>query len=401
MICFPPIVHFVNQLCRTIFGTGFTLDTLICYAVLAAMLIASVKQLHYQIKPDALFIIILFAVAFAISYSFAEENQRYMFTDWTDFAGNPAYLLFIFSIPGYVFMRYITDYERMFEVCRYFSVIAVFCSLGSFLLMLLRNRQPEYMSFSYNLLFGTIFSSMYFFRKKKPLSLIAAVIGVVLIFLVGARGPLACFIVSLVICFLLSKLSVSKKIILTLLFVTIGLFIMVLWDQILLAMKNAIDGIGISSRTLDLLLNGEFFSDSSRGEIQQKIIDGFTLFGRGLYGDRVVGDNHYAHNLFIEVISQWGYLFGSLLIAALGILIFKGFRTKNATLQLLIFAFFSSSVIKLMFSESYLTHNAVFFVLIASCVNALDETPVLPAAAEQEEPAGKQSKYIKASNRYG
>lgn len=401
MICFSPIVHFVNQLCRTIFGTGFTLDTLLCYAALAILLVASLKQLHYQIKPDALFIYVLFALAFVLSYTLVDANKRYMFTEWTDFAANPVYLLFAFSLPGYVFMRYITDYERMFEVCQYFSLAAVFCSLGSFLLMLLRDVQPEYMSFSYNLLFGTIFSTIYFFEKKKAISLVAAIIGILLIFLAGARGPLACYIVSLVICFLMSKIAVSKKIFLALLLVTLGLFCMVLWEDILIALKNLVEALGISSRTVDLLLSGEISSTSGRGEIQQLIIEGFTLFGRGLYGDRVIGENHYAHNLIIELISQWGYLFGTIIVAVLGALIYRGFRTKNNYLKLLIFAFFSSSVVKLMFSESYLAHNAVFFVLIAACVNALEETELPQIAAEPANPERKQSKYIKASGRSG
>ena len=402
MICFSPIVHFINQLCRTIFGTGVTLDTLICYLALAILLLASLKQLHYQIKPDALFILVLFALAFGLTYSFVDANQRYMFTEWTDFAGNPAYLLFVFSLPAYVFMRYITDYERMFEVCRYFSLAAVFCSFGSFLLMILRNVQPEYMSFSYNLLFGTIFSTVYFFEKKKVLSLIAAIVGVLLIFLAGARGPLACYIFSLVICFLLSKISVSKKICLALLFITLGLICMVLWEEILLGLQGIVEALGISSRTVDLLLSGEISNTSGRGEIQQMIIEGFTLFGRGLYGDRVVGENHYAHNLIIELISQWGYLMGTLIVAVLGVLIFKGFRTKNTNLRLLIFAFFSSSVIKLMFSESYLAHNAVFFVMIAACVNTIEEAETPKITAEELAlPERKKSKYIKASRRFG
>lgn len=401
MICFSPIVHFVNQLCRTLFGTGFMVDTLLCYAALVILLVASLKQLHYQIKPDALFIFVFFAIAFVLSYTLVDVNQRYMFTDWTDFAGNPVYLLFVFSLPGYVFMRYITDYERMFEVCRYFSLAVVFCSLGSFLLMIIRDVQPEYMSFSYNLLFGTIFSTIYFFEKRKALSLIAAIIGVLLIFLAGARGPLACYIFSLVICFLLSKIAVSKKICLALLFITLGLICMVLWEDILISMKNVVEALGISSRTVDLLLNGEFFNDSSRSEIQMRIIDGFTLFGKGIYGDRVVGENHYAHNLIIELISQWGYLFGTIIVAVLGALIYKGFRTKNTYLKLLVFAFFSSSVVKLMFSESYLAHNAVFFVMLAACVNALEETELPQFAAEPEKPEQKKSKYIKASGRFG
>lgn len=400
MIFFSPIVHFVNQLCITIFGAGFVLDTLFCYAALAGMILASLKQLHFQIKIDALLLLIGFAIAYALSYSLGTGNERYMFTKWEDFAGNPAYLLFVFSLPAYVFVRYITDYERFFEICRHFSVIAVFCSLGSFVLMFLRDSQPEYMSFSYNLLLGTTFSSIYFFEKKKALPLIAAIIGVLLIFFVGARGPLACYLFGIGVYFLMSKASTAKKLLLVFSLLSVALIVLVLWEQMLLALKDGADSIGISSRTIELLLEGNIFSDSSRGEIQQKIIAGFTLLGRGLYGDRVVGENHYSHNLIIELISQWGYLLGALIVAALVVLFFKGFRTKNNDLKLLILVLFSTSVIKLMLSESYLAHNAAFFALIAACVDAAELAGTQTADGESELPK-KKSKYIKTVGRYG
>lgn len=402
MIFFTPMIHFVNQLCRTVFGAGFVLDTLFCYVTLAAMILASLKQLHFQIKIDALLLLLLFAIAYALSYSLGEGNDKYMFTLWSDFAGNPVYLLFVFSLPAYVFMRYITDYVRLFEICRHFSVIAVFCSLGSFILMFSRDTQPEYMSFSYNLLLGTIFSSIYFFEKRKVLPLIAAIIGVLLIFFVGARGPLACYFFGVGVYFLMSKASTAKKLLLVFSLLSVGLIVIVLWEQILLALKDGADTIGISSRTIEMLLEGEILNDSSRGEIQKRIIEGFTLFGRGLYGDRVVGDNHYSHNLIIELISQWGFLLGTAITVALGVLFFKGFRTKNNSLKLMILTLFSASVVKLMLSESYLAHNAAFFALIAACVNSLDVPEPEQTAEAQEEPAKiRKSKYIRSGGWLG
>lgn len=399
MICFTPIVHFVNQLCRLIFGSGFALDTLICYAVLAGMILASLKQMHFQIKIDVLVLLIGFAIAYALSYSFTDNNKLYMFTQWGDFSNNPVYLLFVFSLPAYIFMRYVTDYDLMFDICRVFSVAAVFCSLGSFILMFLRDTQPEYMSFSYNLVFSTIFSAICFFEKKKILSLIAAITGGIMIFLAGARGPLVCVLCSLIGYFLISKISAAKKILLVFFLLTGGLIVLLLWTPLLTMLKGSAESIGISSRTIDLLLEGDIFSDSSRGEIQQKIIEGFSLLGSGLYGDRALGEDHYAHNLVIELLAQWGYLIGSVLFAALGVLFFKGFRAKNFSLRMLILVFFSSGFVKLMFSGSYLAHNAVFFALIAACVNSLETDQPL-ADAGSAEPQKKKSKYIKAFSRY-
>lgn len=399
MICFAPITHFVNQLCRLIFGAGFSLDTLVCYAVLAGMLLASLRQLHFQLKLDVLIVSIGFLVAFALSYTFAEGNKDFMFTQWTDFAGNPAYLLFVYSIPAYVFMRYVTDYDQMFETCQRFSLIVVFCSVGSFVIMLLRDSQPEYMSFSYNLVFATILSFIYYFEKKKGLPLIAAIVGGIMIFLAGARGPLACVFFSMISYFLISKASVGKKIFLACFLLTGGVIILILWQQILTSLKDSMDSIGVSSRTLELLIEGEFSSDSGRGDIQLRIIESFTLFGRGLYGDRTIGENHYAHNLIIELIAQWGLLLGTVIVVTLCVLFFKGFRTKNDALRLLVLALFSSSVVKLMLSGSYLAHNAALFVLIGACVNSLEMEHAQPAGADARSQK-KKSKYIKAYSRY-
>lgn len=398
LICFTPIVHFVNQLCRTIFGAGFSMDTLICYGALAGVILAALRQLHFQIKIDVLLLVMVFALAYGLSYAFIEENKPFMFTEWTDFAANPLYQLFIYSLPGYVFMRYINDYDTLFETGRYFSLTVVFCSLGSFVLMSLRNTQPEYMSFSYNLLFGTIFSSIYFFEKKKVLSLIAAIIGVVMIFVFGARGPMVCYLFSLSVYFLMSKVSTAKKILLIFLIFSAGTVVLMLWQEMLVALRDSVESLGISSRTVEILLEGDVFSDSGRGEIQRKVAEGFTLFGRGLFGDRVLGGNRYSHNLIIELIAQWGYIFGILIIITLTVLFVKGFRTRDTNLQLLILALFSASVVKLMLSETYL-RNAMFFVLIAACVNAV-ELPKPKAAKVAPDPLRKRSKYIRTVRWY-
>ena len=400
MISFSPIVHFVNQLCRLIFGTGFSLDTLLCYAILLGMLLASLKQLHFQIKVDALFLVVLFAVAYLLSYYSNEKLHSYLFTRWDDFVGNPVYLLFAFSIPAYVFMRYITEYDRLFETCRIFSLVVVLCSIGSFILMFLRDRQPEYMSFSYNLLFATIFSLIYFIKRRKVLLLLAAIAGLIMIFLAGARGPLVCVLSSLLVYLLISKAAVAKKTLLVFLLLSIGFVIMLIWEPLLTALKDFADSAGISIRTVDLLIDGEFSSDSGRLQFQQKIIEGFSLLGSGLYGDRLLGEYHYAHNLIIELIAQWGCILGVILVVILCVLLFKGFHTKDTNLQLLVLVFFSSSFVKLMFSGSYLSYNAGFFVLIAACVNAVDVRKAAPAM-EASAPQIKKSKYIKAAGRYG
>ena len=394
LVCFPPIVLFVNMLCSAIFGPDFSMDTLACYFFAACMILFSLKELHFRIKIDALLIYVVFILAYIISYAFFEANRRYLVTEWDDFASNPVYLLFVFSLPAYVFMRYINDYERLYKTFFYFALIVVFCSLGTFVLMLVDDDQPEYMSFSYNLLFSIIFLAIYFFEKKNVLALLAAILGIGMILFAGARGPLVCFLAALVAYLMLKKDSSVKKII-VLIFLGIAILIIALfWEQILLMLSDFATELGVSSRTIELLLNGEFSSDSGRWEIQKKIIDGFTPLGKGLFGDRVLGENHYAHNLIIELISQWGYFLGTIIVVGLGVLFVNGFRTKDKTAQLIILTLFTSSILKLMLSNSYLSHNSSFFVLIAVCVNSI-ENPSGKVDDAGEDPPTFQSRYIK------
>lgn len=86
----------------------------------------------------------------------------------------------------------------------------------------------------------------------------------------GARGPLVCFLAALVTYLMLKKGSSVKKII-VLIFLGIAILIIaLLWEQILLMLSDFATELGVSSRTIELLLNGEFLSDSGRWEIQKK-----------------------------------------------------------------------------------------------------------------------------------
>lgn len=391
MISFPPIVLFVNLLCGAIFGADFSLDTLLCYIALVCMVLASMKQIIGSIKIDVLFFVLIFVVAYAISYSFFEENRFYMFTQWNDFNSNPAYQLFAFSLPAYIFMRYITDYDQLYKTLSYFAMSVVLCSLGIFIILVVNDSQPEYMDFSYNMLFSVLFLTIYFFEKKKPLCLIAAIIGIGLVFFAGARGPLMCYCIGLAAYLLMRDIPRSKKIIWIVVLVVLSTIVMLLWQQLLTLLLNFTEWIGIKSRSIEMLMNGEFTSDSGRGQIQAEIASKFSLFGSGIFGDRVAGKGHYAHNLLIELISQWGLIFGIVFIVVLAILFYHGIRTKNYNLRLIILILLASSSLKLMLSGSYLVYNSSFFLLVGACVDSLE------AASAESVNEGEKTKEIKIS----
>ena len=105
----------------------------------------------------------------------------------------------------------------------------------------------------------------------------------------------------------------------------------------------------------------------------------------------MAGKGHYAHNLLIELISQWGLIFGIILIVVLAILFYHGIRTKNYNLRLIILILLASSSLKLMLSGSYLVYNSSFFLLVGACVNSLE------AASAESVNEGEKPKEIRIS----
>lgn len=142
----------------------------------------------------------------------------------------------------------------------------------------------------------------------------------------------------------------KKKLFFILLFVLIGSFIVF---PILL---NYLSDVGISSRTLFLLLDGSLDSDSGRGYIYsliwEKVLER-PLLGYGFFADRVFL-GLYCHNIFVEIFLNWGIFIPLILFIVLVYLGFFLYKKISKDEKILLILLFSSSVIPLLLSSSYL-----------------------------------------------
>ncbi len=72
-----------------------------------------------------------------------------------------------------------------------------------------------------------------------------------------------------------------------------------------------------------MILEGQITQDTGRFEIYGTVIgelNRFPITGIGLWGDRRILNHLWSHNIFVEILADWGYLIGSLFI--LGFLVF-------------------------------------------------------------------------------
>ena len=131
------------------------------------------------------------------------------------------------------------------------------------------------------------------------------------------------------------------------------------------AFSSCLDSIGISSRTLQMITEGDMMNDTGRDEIRILVLRGINknpISGNGLFGDSVLSGG-YAHNFFIEVICHCGYIIGG------GLLLWLIYEICNVTFNLknyhkdVFVAMMCILFLPLMTSGSYL-QEPKFFIFI-------------------------------------
>lgn len=235
------------------------------------------------------------------------------------------------AIYAYLFFSLINDPDKIYETIKKYAIIDfTYLVVVQLLPAMIRGywvdvdylgRQVvrEYsLSLGYSILLPTIIFLYMFIQQKNIIYLFLSFIGMGIIFLYASRGALL-MIVIFVGLMAISAIVESKKIsykILKILGILLLIIIICIWGQTLLTWAvQLLQSMGIESRSLDLLVQGEFTNDSGRNTIWNAVINGIReggLLGYGVFGDRpFVYPIHYvaySHNIFLELIASFGIL---------------------------------------------------------------------------------------------
>ena len=270
------------------------------------------------------------------------------------------------AIYAYLFFSLLDNPDEIIKVIRKFAIIDfIYLIIVQLLPALLRGywidvdylgRQVvrEYsLSLGYSILLPTIIFLYIFSKKKNIIYLVLSFIGMGIIFLYASRGALLMIIIFIglmVISAIVESKRASYKIIKML-----GVLILVLaicvWGQALLSYAvHILQSMGIESRSLDLLVQGDFTNDSGRNTIWTAVINAIKeggLFGYGVFGDRpFVYPIHYvaySHNIFLELIVSFGIIGVGIILFLMCISIRMIFFCKDRRWRELFIIFFSIS----------------------------------------------------------
>ena len=242
------------------------------------------------------------------------------------------------------------------------------------------------MDFAYKVLPSIlIIFSWLFTAQKKKLAIAFSVIGTFFLLLQGTRGPLFCL--ACFVCLMIYKKQGMGK-----LFFKVGAILLITVLMIsspivqlkLVELTEKIDSVGYSSRFITMMLEGELSDGNGREAIQETLLEEikdnpFKI--RGMFADRqatrgLVDTDYnnkyekgtYAHSLWIEIIYDWGVLFGGIILIALFFVVCKLVVKSDSDDAYIVMLFVCTGFIHLFLSGSYL-QSAPFFFLIGIALN--------------------------------
>lgn len=374
MVSFLPLITLVNGITGEMGGIT-AWDSYIFVALLLGMLLIGFVSLVHErnnLRIDCFIVLAFFVCSYLSSIVLFPQNSKYLFSDLTDFFGNPVYSIFLLSLPGYFFARHLRNYPLFCSIMRKFAYVVVGLSIIVFFFMK-NSFATQYLSFSYNMLLHLLFLLFYKPKKGRVWHIAIVVLGVFVFVVGGARGALVSFIVCCVVYFLVTRRQVIQNIVITIIASGGICVFVILKNEILALLLPLLTKMNINSRTIRMMLASEMLNNSGRDEIAEEVIKNINIFGHGMMGDRVVCSGVYAHNLFLELICDFGVILGSALSFIIVVVVAVGVIRKIEHNQPWIILLLSTGFLKLMLSGSFFDFEPAFFVLMGLCANSLAE----------------------------
>jgi hypothetical protein len=361
---------FINTL-REIIILPYKIDTVIIYIILLTFFLSgfSIILKRFLRNTPAILFSIFLLVSFFITLLFNLNQIDFILSNGFNFG-----LSFIFFLIGLSLKDFFKFYKFL-GIIGTITLVSVFTQFFIFDSDFFLNSSYN-QNFAYTLLLPSAIFWDKFLKRPSFLSLFFFILSSSFIILLGSRGPLFSLVFFLGLSLLFNDKNFNKIPFLLLLLV-FGLFF---YDILIISFESLANSLNLSVRVLNFFRNDNFFQDIGRIkiiEISLRSLIESPFFGVGLFMDRVLigkefGSNFisdfsgwYPHNIFIEILLNFGLLIGFFLIFSLLFsfifLLFKYY--KNSTISSLTLIFLSTSFAPLIVSSSYLESTLFFFFL--------------------------------------
>jgi len=362
----------VTDFAHILIGQNQIVETMIDIIAIA-MFVVGLFEVIRNFGRVVFFSLIIFAIIWGYSYLFFPENREYISKEYIQF--------FIYSLPflwfGYYLIKSNQFIDLIIPIAKIKLILALIVQIAILLKLAPDLFEGDYQTAAYSLIFGL--TAIYYksVRDKKLFDIVLAIVGTVVLLLVGSRSILVSIFFFWLVFFLITvrqKKSSLIIIIVVLLLVWVGM------DAFISGLSSASAQVGYSNHISDALSDSALFVDENRTALYAGF---FSLimqspFGYGVMGDRYLSYSTglffkpiYPHNIFLEIGVDFGYVVGTLLIVLLLVYIIKSFVKQSVRLQMTMLVLLSSTFIKLIFASTF-WGDQLFFLLIG-CLLAINK----------------------------
>lgn len=334
--------------------------------IVVVLIMASLPAMKKKFNKLQWLLYFSFLVVFVLSYIIHPSNPAF------DKLGVSTYC---FQILPYLFLGSFFDITRLKKILYVLSIVVVIkYTLFLFLSKTINDMIEgggEYISAAYALLPSVIILFWYALETHKRYNIALSLYSVFILFAFGNRGSVLCVVLFVLLYFVYQNIKKVK--IWQMSFVLVGVGIIISYiDEILLFFQLALGRLGFSTRFFDMIEGGVGEDASSQGRLYYyskalKALDSENYMGLGMAGDRIPLNGGYSHNIIVESIVSYGYVFGPLFLLLLFGLIFYSIRkVKNQDQTIFIFVLICIGFIPTFISGSYVD-NTTFYFLIGYC----------------------------------
>lgn len=253
-----------------------------------------------------------------------------------------------------------------------------------------RDASDYNMHYAYLMLIHVLFAVHGLFNKELGIPtwvrFVFFALGALFIISMGTRGPILIVLAYLVVVIVLDivKRDLKKAILPVIILVALTLYISFAYLDIIQWLRELIANIGLSTRALDMLLEGEYVSATSgRDRIYELLWEKLreAPLGYGIFGEWQFV-NYSAHSISLQICMYCGLFPGSILIAfLLGMVAWGYFSVRNKYARDMIMMFLVFTVVRNFFGGEFFSDYVFFLIgLSLQCItnrkkiNSLENT---------------------------
>lgn len=348
---------------------------------------------YFRLRLKDLVFVAAVIVVFLLEFAFYEERDAY-FSQYLP-------TVFFTILPLYVVGVSLWQYKNKDKLIHLLYIFSIFTLIANIVYHFvfgeaLDASTSQYvgeMNLAYYLLPHCCLIAYNAVKKTNLINIVMTVVGVLYLLMLGTRGVALIYLSSILVLIILGRRRKGTVLRAIVLFGGVGGFIASpLFDRTIQWLTNQATRLGLSIRFFDKLLLGEVTQSNSREIIANTLFQAIgkrPFFGYGLFSDRVLA-GHYAHNIAIELWVEFGVLIGTVILAAIVLVLLFGYiRAKDTEGKGLIFCLICACFLKLFLSGSYLDERLLFF-LLGLCVSSMREGRERAIYAEKSEKSASE-----------